>query len=124
MVLPKLRRGEIWEVDLNPQSYKEEPAKRGRPALVIQTDFLNGAGHATTIVVPGTTQIYADALGDAFPLRVSLPKVAGLKQATDLLIDQVRAISNQRIIGTKPLCTLSRNHMKRVEDALQVLMGA
>lgn len=122
--MPKLKRGEIWEADFNPQSYKEEPAKRGRPALVMQTDLLNGAGHTTTIVIPGTTQVYADALGDGFPLRVNLPKGAGLKQATDLLIDQVRAISNQRFIGTKPLATLSRNHLKRVEDALRLLTGA
>ena len=122
--MPKLKRGEVWEVDFNPQTYKEEPAKRGRPALVVQTDLLNHAGHATTIVIPGTTQTYSDALGDAFPLRVALPKGAGLKQSTDLLIDQVRAISNQRIIGTKPQCTLSRNHMKRVEDALRLLTGA
>ena len=122
--MPKLKRGEMWEVDFNPQSYKEEPAKRGRPALVVQTDFLNGAGHATTIVIPGTTQVYADALGDAFPLRVSLPKGVGLKQATDLLIDQVRAISNQRILGVRPITSLSRNHMKRVEEALHVLTGA
>lgn len=79
-------------------------------------------GRRATGVVPGCTQIYADALGDAFPPRVSLPKAAGLKQATDLLIDQVRAISNQHFMGTKPLCTPSRNHMKRVEDALQVLI--
>ncbi len=122
--MPKLKRGEIWEADFNPQSFKEEPAKRGRPALVMQTDLLNAAGHTTTIVIPGTTQVYADALGDAFPLRVSLPKGAGLKEATDLLIDQVRAISNQRFIGTKPLATLSRNHLKRVEDALRLLTGA
>ena len=44
-------RGQIWEVDFEPQAYKEEPAKRHRPALVIQTDKLNKAKHPTTIVI-------------------------------------------------------------------------
>jgi mRNA interferase MazF len=47
----------------------------------------------------------------------------GLVQETDLLIDQIRAISNRRLMGTKPLATLSVNHLKRVEDALRLLIG-
>ena len=34
----KVLRGQVWEVDLEPQTHKEEPGKRNRPALVIQTD--------------------------------------------------------------------------------------
>ena len=46
-----------------------------------------------------------------------------MKQETDLLIDQIRTISNQRLMGDKPLAELSCVHMKRVEDALRVLKG-
>jgi mRNA-degrading endonuclease toxin of MazEF toxin-antitoxin module len=53
MASSKLQRGQIWEVDLEPQSHKEEPGKRRRPALVVQTDLLNNSGHPTTIVVVG-----------------------------------------------------------------------
>jgi mRNA interferase MazF len=120
---PKPKRGQVWEVDFEPQTHKEEPGKRGRPALVIQTHILNAAGHATTIVIPGTSQIYRDALGDGYPLRVSVGKLGGMKQETDLLIDQIRTISNQRLMGGKPLAELSRSHMKRVEDALRLLTG-
>ena len=60
---------------------------------------------------------------DYFPLRVALVNQSGLAQATDLLIDQIRAISNRRLMGTKPLATLSVNHLKRVEDALRLLIG-
>jgi mRNA interferase MazF len=123
MVLPKPRRGQIWEVDFEPQTHKEEPGKRGRPALVIQTDILNGAGHATTIVIPGTTQVYRDAQGDGYPLRVSLGKLPKAKDETDLLVDQIRTIANQRFMGDKPLAELSRTHMKRVEEALKLLTG-
>jgi mRNA interferase MazF len=118
-----VKRGQVWEVDFEPQTHKEEPGKRGRPALVIQTNVLNGAGHATTIVIPGTTQVYRDALGDGYPLRVSVGKLDKMKGETDLLIDQIRTISNQRLMGDKPLAELSRAHMKRVEDALRILTG-
>ncbi len=114
-------RGQIWEVDFEPQTHKEEPGKRNRPALVIQTDLLNRAGHQTTIVVVGTTQVRRDQ--DYFPLRIALVNQPGLLQETDLLIDQIRAISNQRFMGTQPLATLSMNHLKRVEEALKLLVG-
>ena len=119
----RVQRGELWEVDFEPQTHKEEPGKRGRPALVIQTNILNAAGHATTIVIPGTTQVYRDAQGDGYPLRISLGKVGKLKEETDLLVDQIRTISNRRLMGDKPLAELGRTHMKRVEDALRILVG-
>ena len=113
----------MWEVDFEPQTYRKAPGKRGRPALVIQTNILNAAGHATTIVIPGTTQVYRDSQGDGYPLRISISKVGKLEDETDLLIDQIRTISNRRLMGDKPLAVLSRVHMKRVEDALRVLTG-
>ena len=118
-----IKRAQVWEVDFEPQTLKEEPGKRGRPALVIQTNILNGAGHATTIVIPGTSNVYRDAQGDGYPLRVSVGKLGAMKQETDLLVDQIRTISNQRLMGDKPLAELSRAHMKRVEDALRMLTG-
>lgn len=114
-------RGQVWEVDFEPQTHKEEPGKRNRPALVIQTDLLNKAGHQTTIVVVGTTKVRRDQ--DYFPLRVALVNQPGLVQETDLLIDQIRAISNQRFMGTQPLATLSTNNLKQVEEALKLLIG-
>ena len=117
----KALRGQIWEVDFEPQAHKEKPGKRNRPALVIQTDLLNTAGHPTTIVVVGTTQVRRDQ--DYFPLRVALVNQPGLLQETDLLIDQIRAVSNQRFMGSQPLATLSMNHLKRVEEALRLLVG-
>ena len=121
--LLKVLRGQLWRVDFEPQSHKEEPGKRARPALVIQTNILNDAGHATTIVIPGTSQIYRDASGDGYPLRVALGKVGQLTSETDLLIDQIRAISNARLMGDKPIAELPRPQMKRVEDALRILTG-
>lgn len=117
----KVVRGEIWEVDFEPQPHKEEPGKRNRPALVIQTEALNAVGHATTIIIPGTSQTDGLAPADKFPLRVRVQKTAGLTYDTDLLIDQIRSVSNRRL--TKKLCSVGLNHLKRVEEALRILVG-
>lgn len=122
MASRKVKRGQIWAVDFDPQTHKEEPGKRNRPALVIQTDLLNDAGHATTIVVPGTSDFEKE---DYFPLRVGLGRLPGQasNEATDLLIDQIRAVSNSRLMGDKPISTISTNHLRRVEEALKLLVG-
>ena|SRR5437870_13580161 len=82
--MTKAVRGEVWAVDFEPQTHRQEPGKKERPALVIQTDALNKAGHPTTIVVPGTSQVDALPRGDHFPLRVRIQKTADLKHDTDL----------------------------------------
>ena len=118
--LPEVARGEIWLVNFEPQTHKEEPGKRERPALVIQTNLLNKAGHKSTLVIPGTTDVYRDEKGDGFPLRVPIGAITG--KDTDLLIDQIRAISNSRLMGTSAIATLSLQHMKRVEEAVKIIL--
>ena len=118
----KIKRGEIWMVDYEPQVFKEEPGKRARPSLVIQTDLLNDVGHSTTIVIPGTTDVEPDSM----PLRVFIGKVqkpGEAPQDTDLLIDQIKAISNDRFMGAGPLATLSTNHMRLVEQSLKLVLA-
>ncbi|WP_344762392.1 type II toxin-antitoxin system PemK/MazF family toxin [Actimicrobium antarcticum] len=125
MALPKVSRGQIWMVDLTPQTFPAEPGKRERPCLILQTDILNDAGHATTIVLPGTTQVYRDKQGDGYPLRVpigTIQKPGQQPEETDILIDQIRAIANTRFIGTAPIGNLTRQHIKRVEDALKIVL--
>src|ERR1017187_5970789 len=119
MASTNVMRGQVWEVNFEPQTHKEEPGKRNRPALVIQTDLLNTSGHPTTIVVMDTTNVKRDK--DYFPIRVAFINQPGLTQDPDLLIDQIRAISNRRLMGNKPLAMLSVNHLKRVEEALKLL---
>jgi mRNA interferase MazF len=119
--MPKPVRGEVWAVDFEPQAHKEEPGKKERPALIIQTDALNGAGHPTVIVIPGTSDVETLPPSDAFPLRVRVQKTGKLKYDTDLLIDQVRAISTRRLMYC--YCVLDANHLKKVEEALRLLTG-
>jgi mRNA interferase MazF len=119
--LIKVTRGEIWEANFEPQSFKSEIGKRGRPALVIQTDLLNNVPFKTTIVIPGTTKLYRDAQGDGFPLQITVPKLGRLLEDTDFVVTQIRAIANDRFLGTAPLATLPNNYLKRVLDALAKL---
>lgn len=117
----QFRRGEVWAVDFEPQTHRQEPGKKERPALVIQTDALTKAGHPTTIIIPGTSQVESTPPGDHFPLRIRIQKTDDLKSDTDLLIDQVRAVANARFMYK--YCTVSPNVLKRAEEALRLLTG-
>jgi mRNA interferase MazF len=83
--------GHLYVADLNPR-HGTEPGKV-RPVLVVQTDALNRV-HPSTIVCPLTTQV----AGFENPIRVALPKgISGLKRASDVLVDQLKAIDNRRL---------------------------
>lgn len=114
-------RGELWAVNFEPQTHRQEPGKKERPALIIQTDALNQAGHPTTIVIPGTSKVDSLPPGDNFPLRVRIQRTGEMKFDTDLLIDQVRAISNERFVYR--YCAVPSNLLKRAEEALRLLIG-
>lgn len=114
-------RGQVWAVNFEPQTHRQEPGKSERPALVIQTDALNKSGHPTTIVIPGTSQMDSLPPDDRFPLRIRIQKTGQLKYDTDLLLDQIRAISSSRLIF--PYCSIGANHLKKVDDALRLLTG-
>lgn len=84
---------EIWLADLNPQ-IGTEPGKT-RPVLIIQTDLLNKLPHPSSIVCPLTTNV--ELRSDI--LRVHIKKgEANLDQDFDVMIDQIRAIDNKRLI--------------------------
>ena len=119
--MTQVLRGEVWAVNFEPQTHRQEPGQKERPALVIQTDALNKAAHPTTIVIPGTSQVDSLPPGDHFPLRVRIQMTDALKFDTDLLIDQVRAIANARLLYR--YCTVGTNLLKRVDDALRLLTG-
>lgn len=107
---PTPSRGEIWLANLDPP-HGTEPGKT-RPVLIVQAQALLIAGHPSTLVVPLTTNV----VEDAEPLRLRVP-AAGLSRASDLLIDQLRAIDNRRLVKG-PLARLGADFMARVGVAL------
>lgn len=105
-------RGEVWLANLAPRR-GTEPGKT-RPVLVVQSQALLDAGHPSAIVVPLTTTL----VDDAEPLRIRVRRTGRLRRDSDLLIDQLRAIDNRRLVG-RPLCRTSGALMARVGDAIR-----
>ena len=76
------------------------------------------ARHPSTIVIPLTTNL----VEDAEPLRIKIPAQGLLEKDSDLLIDQARAIDNQRLIKG-PLLQLDEDSIKEVETAFIEVLG-
>src|ERR1700687_466407 len=89
---PMLERGEVWLGNLNPRR-ETEPGKR-RPVLIVQAQALLNAGHPSTMVIPLTTNL----IDDAEPLRIRVPAQGSIRGDSDLLLDQLRAIDNRRLV--------------------------
>ena len=108
-------RGEIWLADLNP-GRGTEPAKT-RPVLIVQSQALMLASHPSTVIVPLTTNL----IEDAEPLRVRVPSSGRLRRASDVLVDQLRAIDNRRLVKG-PMARLDHDLMRRVGEAIREVL--
>ena len=112
----EIRQYEIWLADLNPR-IGTEPGKT-RPVMVVQTDLLNKIPHPSTLICPITTKVHKESE----VLRVHLKKgMANLHQECDILMDQLRAIDNKRLIkkiGDLPdsLVNTTRENLKNILD--------
>jgi mRNA interferase MazF len=112
----KLEHGAVWLADLNPRR-GTEPGKT-IPVLIIQSQALLDAGHPSTLIIPLTTRL----IEDAEPLRMRLSARDRLDRDSDLLIDQIRAIDNQRLV-TGPLTLLGAEEISRIYSAILEVMG-
>jgi mRNA interferase MazF len=111
----QIKRFEIWVADLNPQIGTE--SGKTRPVLIVQTNLLNKIPHLSTIICPITTNIQKGA--DI--LRVHIKKgTANLNENCDIMIDQVRAIDNKRLI--KKIGELPDNIANSVKENLSIVM--
>lgn len=111
-----MKRGEIRLAALNP-SKGAEPGKV-RPVLIYQTDMLNTIDHPTTVILPLTTNL----IDDTFPLRHRIEARGNLEQDSDLLIDQIRAVDNRRIIGDV-VATLGENELLEIDEMVNIVLG-
>lgn len=109
------RRGEIWLANLKP-GRGTEPGKT-RPVLIVQAQALLDAGHPSTLIIPLTTNL----IDDAEPLRIRIPACGSLSQDSDLLIDQLRAIDNRRLIKG-PLALIDPSLMAQVDEAVREVL--
>ena len=106
---------EIWIADLNPQIGRE--AGKSRPVLIVQTNLLNKIQHPSTIVCPITTNV----LDDSDILRVHLKKgMANLHENCDIMIDQIRAIDNKRLI--KKVGNLPTDLIEKIKENISIII--
>lgn len=109
------KRGEVWLADLNPRR-GTEPGKT-RPVLLIQAQALLDVAHPSTIIIPLTTNL----VENAEPLRICVPSTGGLTRDSDLLIDQIRAIDNRRLVKG-PMAMLDSAMLSRVGNAMKEVL--
>jgi len=108
-------RGGIYLANLNPNK-GNEPGKT-RPIIVFQANALNEVNHPTVIILPLTSQL----IEQAYPLRFRLLAKDNLKQDSDILCDQIRAISLSRLQPTKLLQLNSRQLMAIEKQVAHIL---
>ena len=108
----KKKQFDIWLANLNPTK-GTEPGKT-RPVVIIQTDLLNDE-HLSTLVCPVTTNINPEIE----ILRVHLNK-GQLDKPSDVLIDQIRAIDNRRLI--KRLGSLTKDQIAKLKENIKIVL--
>lgn len=111
----KINQYEIWIADLNPQ-IGTEPGKT-RPVLVVQTNLLNKIPHPSTIICPITTNVQEDSE----ILRIHLKKgMANLHESCDIMIDQIRAIDNKRLV--KKVGNLPPDLIEKIKENIAIVL--
>ena len=109
----KAKQFEIWIADLNP-TIGTEPGKI-RPVIIIQTDLLNKY-HPSSIICPITTTVRKEIE----ILRIHLKKgCCGLEEGCDIMIDQVRAIDNKRLI--RKVGNIPNELVKPLKENLKII---
>lgn len=111
----KINQFEIWLADLNPQIGTE--TGKTRPVLIVQTNLMNKIPHPSTIICPITTNVKKKAQ----ILRVHIPSgIANMREDSDIMIDQLRAIDNKRLI--KKIGGLPYELIQSVKENIEIIL--
>ncbi len=111
----EINQFEIWLADLNPRKGSE--SGKVRPVLLIQTNLLNKITHPSTIILPISSKVNRDSE----ILRVFLKKgQMGLEKDSDIMLDQIRAIDNRRLI--KRLGQIREQEIKKIRENLRIIL--
>ena len=109
----RIKQLDIWIADLEPQRGTE--TGKVRPVLIVQTNLLKD--HPSTVICPITTNIAPDS--DI--LRVHIKKgTANLKNDSDIMIDQIRAIDNRRL--TTKVGELPHDLQQKVKENIRTVL--
>ena len=110
----KIKQFDIWIADLEPQRGTE--TGKVRPVLIVQTNLLNNE-HPSTVVCPITTNVEKGSK----ILRIHIKKgMSNLKIESDIMIDQIRAIDNRRLLNK--IGELTKDLQSRVKDNIKIVL--
>jgi mRNA interferase MazF len=108
------KKYEVWLANLDPRIRTE--TGKTRPVLIVQNDILNKI-HPSTLICPITTNVKLESQ----ILRVHLKKgTAKVKESCDVMIDQLRAIDNKRLI--KKIGVLPLDLAERVKENMKIVL--
>jgi mRNA interferase MazF len=108
----EIKQYDIWLANLNPSKGTE--AGKTRPVVIVQTDLLNTM-HLSTLICPVTTNVQPELEY----LRIHLAK-GQLDEISDVLVDQIRAIDNTRLISK--LGRLTQAQQVKIKDNLRIML--
>ena len=108
------KKYEVWLANLDPRM--ETETGKTRPVLIVQNDILNKI-HPSTLICPITTNVKLESQ----ILRVHLKKgTAKVKESCDVMIDQLRAIDNKRLI--KKIGDLPMELAEKVKENIKIVL--
>lgn len=114
MNAPRVSRGEVWLVDLNPIRGHEQGGRR--PGLIVSVDQFNEGPAELVVLVPLTTT------RRWVPLHVEIrPPEGGVRGVSFAKCEDVRSVSRDRL--TERWGHVSRDTMVLVEDRLRILLN-
>ena len=110
----KIKQFDIWIADLEPQRGTE--TGKVRPVIIVQTNLLNNV-HPSSVVCPITTNVQKDSE----ILRVHIKKgTSNLNVDSDIMIDQIRAIDNRRLVNK--IGELTKELQIKVKDNIKIIL--
>jgi mRNA interferase MazF len=111
-----VKQFEIWMANLNLRAGTE--AGKIRPVVIVQSDMINGT-HLSTMVCPITSRVQPES----YILRVKLLPDAtnGLDRPSDIMIDQIRTIDNERLL--KKIGMVDTGAASAIRTNLKIVMN-
>lgn len=111
----RCKQFEIWSADLNPQ-LGTEPGKT-RPVIIVQSDLLNKV-HPLTIICPLTSNKFAEVN----ILRINISEEeSGLNEESAIMVDQLRAIDNRRLINK--IGMVPKGLIPKIRESINIILG-
>jgi len=114
-----MARGDVLSVELPPPPSGEGREQAGRrPAIAVQSDIA-GVRLPTLMVVPMTSQIKAAHF--PYTIQVEPSRMNGLSRPSVLLVFQLRAIDQKRILRT--LGRLEQVYLDQMDTMMRQMLG-